>query len=65
MDVVIVTTYNTRSKSSQVYADDFYEENNIGRNNSGDGILLLIDLDNREVYISTSGAAIIILLIKF
>ncbi len=58
MDVVIVTTDNTSNKSSQVYADDFYEDNNIGRNNSSDGILLLIDLDNREVYISTSGAAI-------
>lgn len=58
MDVVIATVDNTSNKSSQVYADDFYEDNNIGRNNSSDGILLLIDLDNREVYISTSGAAI-------
>lgn len=58
IDVVIVTTNDTAGKSSSVYADDFYDKNNIGRNASKDGILLLIDLDNREIYISTAGEAI-------
>lgn len=58
MDVVIVSSDDTGSKSSQVYADDFYDDNNLGQNSSKDGLLLLIDLDNREVYISTSGKAL-------
>lgn len=58
MDVVIVSTDDTAGKSSQIYADDFYDKNNIGRNASKDGVLLLIDLDNREIYISTAGEAI-------
>ncbi|TLG71225.1 TPM domain-containing protein [Culicoidibacter larvae] len=54
MDIIMVTTNNSEGKSSMAYADDFYDYNGF----SEDGILMLIDMDNREVWISTSGLGI-------
>lgn len=58
MDIVIVTTYDAQNKSSREYADDFFDDNNYGVGEDRDGILFLIDFDNGEVYISTSGRGI-------
>jgi uncharacterized protein len=58
MDIVIVTTYDAQNKSSREYADDFFDDNGYGVGEDRDGILLLIDFDNSEVYISTSGQGI-------
>lgn len=55
LDVVIVTTDDDTGKSSQTYADDFYDEGGFGYAGTYDGILLLINMDAREVYISTDG----------
>lgn len=57
-DIVIVTEDNTQGKTSRAYADDFYDDNGFGYGSSRDGLLLLIDMDNREIYISTCGQAI-------
>lgn len=58
-DLVVVTIddnpKNGYSNPSMVYADDFYDYNNFKM----DGLLLLIDMDNREYYISTSGEGIL------
>lgn len=54
MDVVIVTEDDTGGKTSQDYADDYYDYNGYDTN----GVLLLLDMDNRQVYISTSGRGI-------
>lgn len=51
----VVTTENAQGKSSQEFADDYYD-NLEGWNQNG--ILLLIDMDNREVCISTMGECI-------
>lgn len=40
------------------YADDFYDDNGIGCGPNNDGLLLLIDMDNRKVWITTTGGAI-------
>lgn len=62
LDVAVVTTDDAEGKTSMVYADDFYdrmiEENGFGYDNGASGIILLIDMDNREIYISTAGIAI-------
>lgn len=59
IDIVIVTTKNTGGKSSRRYADDFYDDHGFGFDKPrGDGVLFLIDMDNREAYISTCGKAI-------
>ena len=58
MDVGIVTTDDANGKSAMAYADDFYDENDFGYGSDKDGLLLLIDMDNREIYISTCGSGI-------
>lgn len=58
MDIVIVTTLDAEGKTSREYADDYFDSNGYGVSDTRDGILFLLDFDNREVYISTSGSAI-------
>lgn len=58
IDLVIVTTSNAQGKSAREYADDFYDNGGFGVGMEKSGALLLIDMDNREVYISTCGTAI-------
>ncbi|MBQ2882056.1 MAG: TPM domain-containing protein [Clostridia bacterium] len=53
-DLVIVTTNDTEGKSVRDYADDYYDYNGYGES----GILFLVDMGNREWWISTSGEAI-------
>lgn len=60
LDTVIVITDNTDGKSSMQYADDFYDNNNYGLDSEESGILMLVNMNAREVWISTKGAAITI-----
>ena len=53
-DFVIVTTNDACGLISQDYADDFYDYNGYADN----GILLLYDFDNRNIYVSTKGTCI-------
>ena len=57
MEAVIVTT-EENSDSAQVFADGFYMEGGFGTGSDHSGILFLIDMDNRELYISTNGQMI-------
>lgn len=54
MNFVIVTTDDAEGKTSREYADDFYD----ALYPEEDGILYLLDMDNGEIYLSTSGLAI-------
>lgn len=56
-DVVIVTTADTKGKSTAAYADDFFDENGFGYGPTYDGLIFVIDMGNREMFLSTSGAA--------
>ncbi len=58
IDVVVVTTDDAQGKDSQEYADDFYDAGGFGKGRDYSGILYLIDMDNRELTLSTSGGAI-------
>lgn len=58
MDVVLVTTEDAEGKTAEQYADDFYDENGFGADEDKGGILYLIDMDNRELYISTFSEAV-------
>ena len=60
LDIVIVTTYGTGGKGVQAYADDFYDQNGYGYGSTNSGILLLLDMEAREWYMSTCGEAIYI-----
>lgn len=58
MDLAIVTISSNEKSSIRTYAEDFYDYNEFGTNSTQDGSLLLIDMDNREIYLETTGAAI-------
>lgn len=58
LDLVIVITDNTEGKSSMDYADDFFDYNGFGIGDDASGLLMLINMDIREVWISTTGKAI-------
>lgn len=60
MDMVVVTINDNNKSSAMAYADDFYDYNYFGIGDNRDGSLLLIDMDNRIVWISTTGKAILV-----
>ena len=55
MDAVIVTSNDLGGKSQMDYADDYFDYNGYGVGEDKSGLLLLIDMDDRKVWISTSG----------
>lgn len=57
MDFGVVTTGDAMGKTSREYADDFYDAHFDTTEERG-GVLYLIDMDNREIYLSTCGKAI-------
>lgn len=59
VDVVLLTVADAGGRSAMEVADDFYDDHAFGYDAPhGTGILLLIDMDNRMAWISTSGDAI-------
>ena len=58
MDMAIVTINENPKSSSMGYADDFYDYNDFGVGVNKNGLLFLIDMDNRKMWISTTGKAI-------
>jgi uncharacterized protein len=54
-DMVIVTINDNNKRSAQEYAQDFYDYNYFGKGDKYDGIIFLIDMDTREMWISTTG----------
>lgn len=58
MDLVVVTTSDAQGKSAREYADVFYIQGGFGTGKKHSGALFLIDMDNREIYISSSGSMI-------
>ena len=57
IDLAVTTTDDANGKTSEAYADDFYDSHGFGTGDDASGVLLLIDMDNREIYVSTSGYA--------
>lgn len=57
VDTVIVTVMSTDGKSHESYADDYLDNGGYGFGSEKNAILLLIDMGEREAYISTMGAA--------
>lgn len=54
MDILIHTTNTTNGLDTRDYADDFYDYNNY----ADDGVVLVIDMENYNMYISTKGKGI-------
>ena len=57
-DVAVVTVDSLGYKSSQAYADDFYDYNGYGYGADDDGILLLVCMEQRDWALTTYGFAI-------
>lgn len=57
-DVVVVTVLSTEGKAPMDFADDFFDYNGYGMGESADGILLLISMEDRDWWMSTSGFGI-------
>lgn len=56
LNFLAVTTEDTEGKTAQTYADEFYDSW-FPESTEEDGVLYLIDMEHREIYISTSGLA--------
>ena len=57
-DVVVVTTNTLSGKLPMAYADDFYDYNGYGYGTDRDGALLVISMEDRDWWISTTGYGI-------
>lgn len=55
MDVVIVTTDDAAGKSAEKYCEDFYINGKFGTGKDYSGVIFLIDMDNRELFIAPVG----------
>ena len=58
LDVVVVTVNTLDGKTPMDYADDFYDYNGYGFGENRDGVLLLVCMEDRDWWISTSGYGI-------
>lgn len=58
VDLVVVTVDSLDGETAMDYADDFYDYNGYGFGAGRDGILLLVSMEERDWYISTSGYGI-------
>lgn len=55
LEPVIVITDDMSGKSSMAYADDYFDYNGYGVGEHHEGILFLINMADREIWISTTG----------
>ncbi len=58
LDLAVVTIDHNNKQSASSYAQDFYDYNYFGKGLENSGLLFLIDMESREIYISTTGLAI-------
>lgn len=58
VDIVVVTVDSMEGGTPMAYADDFYDYSGYGFGDTRDGILLLISMEERDWYISTTGYGI-------
>ncbi|MGN1457658.1 MAG: TPM domain-containing protein [Acutalibacteraceae bacterium] len=58
LDVVVVTVNTLDHKTPADYADDFYDYNGYGFGDNKDGVLLLVSMEDRDWYITTTGYGI-------
>ena len=58
LDIVVLTVNTLDGKTPRDYADDFYDYNGYGFGENKDGILLLVSMEDRDWWISTTGYGI-------
>ena len=55
IDFVVVFTKDSLGKTPQVYAQDFYRENNFGYGETNDGVMLYVNMQERDIFVLTCG----------
>lgn len=55
IDIVIQTTNNTQDTETKMYAADFYDYGGFGVGETHDGIEFIINMDQRDFYLVTTG----------
>lgn len=58
MDIVALTSDYKDGKTLRQYADDFYDYNGFGFGEDKRGVVIFIDMEDRTVYLGTTGQAI-------
>ena len=58
MDAVVLTSENKDGATLREYADDFYDNGGFGTDSEHSGLVIFIDMEDRTVYIGTTGTAI-------
>lgn len=58
LDLAIVTINENNKGTAKEYAQDFYDYNAFGTDTVHSGILFLVDMETREIYMVTTGKAI-------
>lgn len=56
-EIAVLTVESTGGKDITAFADDFYDDNGYGTGSDDSGIMLVIDMSDREYWITTSGDA--------
>ncbi|MBR3767195.1 MAG: TPM domain-containing protein [Clostridia bacterium] len=57
-EVAILTVNSTNGQDITIFADDYYDYNGFGYGENDDGIMLVVDMGNREFATTTHGTAI-------
>lgn len=57
-DFAVLTTEDTEGKETKIYCADFFEAQGCGMGASGDGVLLCIDMESRQIMLVTHGGMI-------
>lgn len=58
LDIVVVTANSLDGKTPMEYADDYYDDHAYGFGEEKDGVLLLVSMEDRDWWISTTGYGI-------
>ena len=58
LDMAILTVNSTDGQDITAFADDYFDHNGFGYGKYADGIMLVVDMENREYAITTHGKAI-------
>ena len=61
LDIIVVTIDDNNKANATKYADDFFAYNDFGISTKHSGILLLIDMDTRNLMVITSGDGILLI----
>lgn len=57
-DLVVATTDDAQGKATRLYAADFYDQGGFGVGRDYSGVILLIDMENREAAVVSTGKMI-------